>query len=279
MMNITNHRLVGIPLVPSPNISGILNPNYIVMHYTAGWTADSAIKTLINPATKVSAHVVIDRDGKVVQLVPFNRVAWHAGPSKYDGHVGMNNFSVGIEIVNIGYLRAAKGGSGYEMSTAAGWKPVSSQQLSGYDLSIVQPHVRVGGGNYIWPAYTKVQITAVKEVFAALCASYKIKDVVSHEEIDTRGWKTDPGPAFPMKEFKSLLNTPERNDGAFPQKTGIVIPPALNVRSAAGTASGIVAVLHKENTVSVVTTNAGWTRVEYAPGKQGWVSSQYLTVL
>ena len=47
---------------------------------------------------KVSAHVLIRRDGSVRQYVPFNRRAWHAGASEYLGRPRCNDFSVGIEL-------------------------------------------------------------------------------------------------------------------------------------------------------------------------------------
>jgi AmpD protein len=47
---------------------------------------------------KVSAHLLIDRDGVVTQFVPFDRRAWHAGVSEFDGRSACNDFSIGIEL-------------------------------------------------------------------------------------------------------------------------------------------------------------------------------------
>jgi AmpD protein len=47
---------------------------------------------------RVSAHVLIRRDGEVVQYVPFDRRAWHAGQSCFDGRERCNDFSIGIEL-------------------------------------------------------------------------------------------------------------------------------------------------------------------------------------
>ena len=47
---------------------------------------------------RVSAHVLIRRDGTVVQFVPFHRRAWHAGVSSYQGRNACNDFSIGIEL-------------------------------------------------------------------------------------------------------------------------------------------------------------------------------------
>ncbi|HZO23217.1 MAG TPA: 1,6-anhydro-N-acetylmuramyl-L-alanine amidase AmpD [Steroidobacteraceae bacterium] len=47
---------------------------------------------------KVSAHVVIRRDGSITQYVPFGQRAWHAGQSHYRGRTACNDFSIGIEL-------------------------------------------------------------------------------------------------------------------------------------------------------------------------------------
>ncbi|GIX21990.1 MAG: N-acetyl-anhydromuranmyl-L-alanine amidase [Gammaproteobacteria bacterium] len=47
---------------------------------------------------RVSAHLLIDRDGALTQYVPLDRRAWHAGASRYCGRERCNDFSVGIEL-------------------------------------------------------------------------------------------------------------------------------------------------------------------------------------
>jgi AmpD protein len=49
-------------------------------------------------AARVSAHVLIRRDGEIVQYVPFAQRAWHAGKSEYCGRQACNDFSIGIEL-------------------------------------------------------------------------------------------------------------------------------------------------------------------------------------
>lgn len=46
----------------------------------------------------VSAHILIDRAGKITQYVPFNRRAWHAGPSEFKGRQCCNDYSIGVEL-------------------------------------------------------------------------------------------------------------------------------------------------------------------------------------
>jgi AmpD protein len=58
---------------------------------------------------RVSAHALVRRDGEIVQYVPFNRRAWHAGKSVWRGRDRCNDYSVGIEVEGTdgsGYTRA-----------------------------------------------------------------------------------------------------------------------------------------------------------------------------
>ena len=47
---------------------------------------------------RVSAHLLVRRDGEIVQFVPFHRRAWHAGRSQFEGREACNDFSIGIEL-------------------------------------------------------------------------------------------------------------------------------------------------------------------------------------
>jgi AmpD protein len=47
---------------------------------------------------RVSSHLLVRRDGEVVQFVPFQMRAWHAGASEYQGRAACNDFSIGIEL-------------------------------------------------------------------------------------------------------------------------------------------------------------------------------------
>lgn len=274
-MKVVNHLLEGVAVVRSPNISGFMDPTAAIMHYTAGFTAESAIKTLCNPATKVSAHLVIDTDGTITQLVPFNRIAWHAGPSKLGGRKNCNGFTIGFEFVNPGYFRIAKDGTIMDWE---GKHPVSKAVLAHYDLSLRAPNSRIGGGNFIWPDYPDVQIAAGLAAFKAVEAAYDMELVAGHEEIDTRGWKTDPGPAFPIGQFKTALHgTSDRADGFEPVTSRFLInTPKLNVRAAPNASGAILTTLAGGSEVVVLQDLGAWSLVEYAPGKKGYLSDQYL---
>lgn len=53
---------------------------------------------------KVSSHLLIARDGRVVQFVPFNMKAWHAGESSFCGRSNCNDYSIGIELEGTDHL-------------------------------------------------------------------------------------------------------------------------------------------------------------------------------
>ena len=75
----------------------------LVLHYTGMKTAEEALARLCDPAAKVSAHYTVDRDGSVYAHVPEERRAWHAGASHWAGRSGVNDRSIGVELVNPGH--------------------------------------------------------------------------------------------------------------------------------------------------------------------------------
>jgi len=89
---------------PSPNFDArTAPPDMIVLHYTGMQTGQAALDRLRDPAAKVSAHYLVEEDGRVFSLVAEERRAWHAGISFWKGRQNLNGVSVGIEIVNPGH--------------------------------------------------------------------------------------------------------------------------------------------------------------------------------
>lgn len=78
-------------------------PDCIVLHYTGMPTAEGAFALLCDPKAEVSSHYFVFEDGRIAQLVPEDRRAWHAGRSSWLGETDMNSASIGIEIVNPGH--------------------------------------------------------------------------------------------------------------------------------------------------------------------------------
>ena len=104
--------------VPSPNCDDRPDGSVIdliVIHgislppgeFGGSWI-DALFTNTLNPAAhpyfqaiaglRVSAHLLVRRDGDIVQYVPFQRRAWHAGESIYHNRRRCNDFSIGIEL-------------------------------------------------------------------------------------------------------------------------------------------------------------------------------------
>jgi AmpD protein len=116
--SITDHWLDGAVRVPSPNCSERPDPDDIsllVIHNISlppgefgGPHIDALFCNRLDPAVhpyfagicelRVSAHLLLRRDGTVVQYVPFDRKAWHAGRSSFEGRAECNEYSIGIEL-------------------------------------------------------------------------------------------------------------------------------------------------------------------------------------
>ena len=76
---------------------------FVIIHYTGMQSEIESIKRLKDPKSKVSCHYLINRDGKIIMMVPENKIAWHAGKSKWKNFVNLNKNSIGIELVNKGH--------------------------------------------------------------------------------------------------------------------------------------------------------------------------------
>lgn len=200
MFVVVKHILTkdGVPVAQkmSPNRGGVMRAiDYLIVHYTGGVSAAGAINTLTSPAAKVSAHLVIDADGAVTQLLPLNVVGWHAGQSVWKKRSGCNNFTIGIEHVNPGLL--AQSGAN-KFVTRLENKPWPAAQ------TILAVHKSGRGGMQPWAVYPQAQFEASIAVGQAIRAAYGIKDVLGHDDIAPIR-KTDPGPAWHMDVYRSRV--------------------------------------------------------------------------
>lgn len=91
---------------PSPNFNdrpSHIGVDMLVLHYTGMPTAREALERMCNPLSKVSAHYMIDEQGKSYCLVAEHKRAWHAGVSSWRGNNNINDRSLGIELANPGH--------------------------------------------------------------------------------------------------------------------------------------------------------------------------------
>ncbi|WP_407331438.1 1,6-anhydro-N-acetylmuramyl-L-alanine amidase AmpD [Enterovibrio sp. 27052020O] len=118
MLTITDHLLDSASYLPSPHCNDRPDPDdvsllvvhnislppgefggpYIEQFFQGELTCNTHPYFDEIRDMKVSAHCLIKRDGSVVQFVPFNRRAWHAGVSVFEGREQCNDFSIGIEL-------------------------------------------------------------------------------------------------------------------------------------------------------------------------------------
>ena len=85
----------------SPNFNE-RKPNFVILHHTGDDTVDQALRTLADPLRSVSAHYLVGRDGRIIQLVDERARAWHSGESKWGADTDLNSASLGIELDNNG---------------------------------------------------------------------------------------------------------------------------------------------------------------------------------
>ena len=90
---------------------------FVIIHYTGMQSEIESIKRLKDPKFKVSCHYLINRKGTVTQMVKDENIAWHAGKSKWKEFRNLNNYSLGIELVNPGHQFAYQNFSHQQISS------------------------------------------------------------------------------------------------------------------------------------------------------------------
>lgn len=192
-IEIRDHRVVvdGKPCAyrATPNQSGTIRPEGVILHDTGALNAEGSIAWLCNPEAKASAHVVISRDGVITQLAPLNAKCWHAGVSRWNGRANVNGFAIGIEISNPGKLA----------KTAAGY--VNDIKVKVGAKEDVQHVATPQHGDGFWLAYTPAQVAAVTALCRAIAATYGVKFISTHYEI-APGRKIDVNPRFPLAQVR-----------------------------------------------------------------------------
>ena len=91
---------------PSPNFGarrGVKRPDLLILHYTGMQDCEAALRRLTEKSSEVSAHYLVFEDGRIVQLVPEKKRAWHAGVSSWHTDSDINSRSIGIEVCNAGH--------------------------------------------------------------------------------------------------------------------------------------------------------------------------------
>lgn len=81
----------------TPNVSSgrVIRPTHIVLHHTSG-SYNGSVSWCLNPASKVSYHCIVARNGERTVLALPTQRTWHAGQSSWQGRTDANSWSVGL---------------------------------------------------------------------------------------------------------------------------------------------------------------------------------------
>ncbi len=237
------------------------------MHFTVSSSEKGTINWLTNKRAKASAHVVIGREGRITQLVPFNIKAWHAGTSRWKEVKGLNACSIGIELVNAGPLARSANGN---------WRDSYGHSYDSDEvIEAIHKHQEQPKG---WHLYPQKQIEAAMELAELLVEKYKLEEILGHEDI-APGRKQDPGPAFPMDKFQAQVfgrdDTPEV---IYETITGLNIRrgPGAKYKQLEGSP------LPKGTRLEIEATKGHWCQVEVLDevngimDLEGWISGRYI---
>ena len=166
------------------------DPRFISISFSANNSLPSTVTFMQSNA---STHLIIGREGKVVQMVPFNRQSFSMGKSEYQGLTSLNQHVISIELINAGGLRPLRDGN----------------FSSPMNQSIPKEQVIEADGDcdyQYWQTYTPQQLAAVENVCRVLLNHFEIQEILKQSET-APGRKCGPGPAFPMEELRDKLKS------------------------------------------------------------------------
>lgn len=256
-----------VNFIETLNKEGIIVPEYIIIHFTADRGVENSINWFQDPMAKASAHVIIDRDGRITQMVEFNRKAWHAGRSRWSDRSGFNDFSIGIELENPGKLTKVN-------DRFYAW----FEKEYSKDVVVAAKHKHENTTSY-WHSFTEKQLEVCFQVCKLLMETYNIKGILGHDDIAPFR-KNDPGPAFPMESFRAKLFGRE-DDSADIYK---VTANNINIRKGPGAEFDPIVQLNKDTEVEFIKSKLGWfyVYVLLATPKDeepvyGWINGDLLT--
>ncbi|MGE5378325.1 MAG: N-acetylmuramoyl-L-alanine amidase [Bacteroidota bacterium] len=188
------------------------NPAFIIMHYTGGLKMESTINTFKNPpkdpSQAASAHLLVGRDGSVVQFMRFDQVAYHTGYAWWEQQTHLNYCSIGIELDNVGEL-VRKDNQWHPRHMDDVTIPDGEVQQSEYWKSPL-PSGNRGDPDYMsrlpgYQKFTDVQLAVALDIIRTLVKTYpSIQEILGHDQINI-AYRTDPGPLLPMSAWRQEL--------------------------------------------------------------------------
>lgn len=266
-MQINNHLLDIAAQESTQNKGGIITPRFLVMHFTCMLDRKGVVQWFKNGSSRVSAHLVLDLDGSVTQVVPFNEKAWHAGASFWKGYTDINAQSIGIEIINYGECYGLTSDGKQVVPRRDEDLPKKFRNVEDW---VMIPDER--GRPVYWQKFTKEQLATLDELVPLLVDVYKLREVIGHSDIAVpQGRKNDPGPAFPLSFYKQFAD--HANSGGAGMYVCTV--QSLNVRGGPGTGFAVIATLKRGDSVKVLKHEGSWALIQF-DDKKGFVYDAYL---
>lgn len=278
-MKIRNHKLEGVEFQQARWIGGAITPELVILHDTAGpLTKGNSAAYLRDNDAKVSVHFVIERDGSIVQQVPTNRRANHAGKSSYHGRRDCNGFAIGIEIVNPGRMEPVRN---FTDQARAWWGEVFSSDDHQIEAIRTPQH-----GYGLWMEYSPAQIAAALQLLEVLFRDIKtLKDIRTHWYVSP-GRKVDTNPLFPLEAVRAKVLGREDPADIHADTGSKDAQGMARVRAASGLnmrrwpSFNPNVILSIPDGAEVPVTREGvfdgrpWLRVVYA-GQEGWIVKSY----
>jgi N-acetylmuramoyl-L-alanine amidase len=272
--------LEGADFLEAKAVGGFISPEIVVLHDTASRLEPRrAANYLANNSRKVSAHFVIELDGSLVQLVPVDRRANHAGRSNYLGRSGCNHFSIGIEIVNPGRMTR------FNQAEAQAWYG-ERFDIEEYGIQEVETDEHGFG---LWMPYREAQINTLITLLETLFDQItNLKDIVTHWYVSP-GRKVDTNPLFPLEHVRSRIfgrEDPvieEAEERSYQERGDEYVEidvygDTLNMRRWPSFNPNVIARIPHGVAVPVVRRGVfegrNWLKVIYG-GQEGWIVASY----
>lgn len=214
-LSVSEHLLhadgVAVPFRRAVDVRGpmIEGPLAICLHYGAGSQESDVAALTRADDVYISAHLSLGRNGRWIQMVPFDVVALHCGDGAwkprdrigpaYSGRA-LNGRTIGIEIENIGWMNRADAEWCWREETWQGRSVATRKWPRAECVQAVHP-IR-GGAPAWWLPYTPVQHAALCAALSALLAAYPtLVHLFGHDEVSAQKW--DPGPLLDLERLRN----------------------------------------------------------------------------
>lgn len=211
---------------PSPNYDERTLPvSMVILHYTE-MQPGAALERLTDPASKVSAHYLIEEDGTVTRLVPEDCRAWHAGVAFWRGLRDINSASIGIELDHPGHKYGYRSFADAQIDALM---PLLARIMQTHDIpranvlghSDVAPARKIDPGElFPWERLAAVRLCLPRPVKLTHQAPYH-NDAAFYLALERFGYDITDGRKA-VEAFQRRWR-PERVDGEICGQTGAIL--------------------------------------------------------